>query len=257
MKKSTLLTAVIVILLAVLVLLVYIAAGLGKTEPTDPSETTETITQTDPSTTQSTTASEPTTEPLPLETTAPTETLPEPKDEDFVRIRDYIPDLVVDLKYATEDNFTGVVIYDFTEPWLRYGTVKKLMAVQETLKKQGLGLKLWDGFRPTSAQEKLWNICPDPTYVSKPGTGSQSHCRGIAVDVTLVDSGGSELVMPTDFDDFSDLADRDYADCSAEAARNASVLEEVMEQNGFKPYFGEWWHYSDTVSYDIANDFEP
>ena len=183
--------------------------------------------------------------------------LPPRESSDFVKVTDYIPDIVVDLKYATEDNFTGQVIYEFTEPYLRYGTVKKLMAVQEGLKAQGLGLKIWDGFRPVSAQEKLWHVCPDPTYVSPPGTGTQSHCRGIAVDITLVDASGAELTMPTGFDDFSELADRDYSDCTAEAAKNARLLEKIMEENGFKPYFGEWWHYADTVSYDVEQEFYP
>lgn len=260
MKKSTLLSVLIVVLLAILILLILVAAEMGSTPTDDSNDTLGTTVQTDTPTTQPTEISTaPTTQSLPTEseTTSPTETKPVPADEEFVRISDYIPDIVADLKYATEENFTSVVIYEFSEPWLRYGTVKKLMGVQDALRQQGLGLKIWDAFRPTSAQEKLWQICPDPTYVSKPGTGSQSHCRGIAVDITLVDTEGRELIMPTQFDDFSKRADRDYSDCTTEAAENAQLLEKVMEANGFKPYFGEWWHYSDTESYDIAYGFEP
>lgn len=181
----------------------------------------------------------------------------EPADDAFVRVTDYIPDLAVDLRYATGNNFTGEAIYDFREPWLRYGTVKKLMQVQDTLRQQGLTLKLWDGFRPTSAQFRLWEICPDGRYVANPNTGFSSHSRGGTVDVTLAYTDGTELAMPTGFDDFSALADRDYSDCTPEAAANAAYLEELMEQAGFRPYQAEWWHFTDTRDYPVDTEFDP
>lgn len=263
MKNNRILIAVIAALLAILLILIFAATRLDREGKKHPAGTTVGVPQTGGTTvkpsTQAPTTAPPTIQTVPptTQTIPPATQLPEPDDEDFVRIRDYIPDIVVDLKYATEDNFTGQVIYGFAEPYLRYGTVKKLMLVQEALKAQGLGLKIWDGFRPVAAQEKLWQACPDPTYVSPPGTGSQSHCRGIAVDITLVDATGEELAMPTGFDDFSALADRDYSDCTAEAAKNARLLEKTMEENGFKPYFGEWWHYADAVSYDVEMEFYP
>ena len=197
----------------------------------------------------------PETEPAPEPTQPPVQ--PEPADGDFVKVTDYIPDLVVDLRYATENNFTQQVIYDFNEVWLRCGTVKKLMALQAELREKGLGLKLWDGFRPPAAQFTLWEICPDPTYVSDPSKGFSSHSRGNTVDLTLVRSDGTELTMPTGFDDFSKLADRDYSDCTEEAADNALYLENLMIQHGFKPYSGEWWHFTDTQGYDVEEDFQP
>ena len=182
---------------------------------------------------------------------------PEPSDDDFVMVITYIPDIFVDLRYSTEFNFTNQKIYDFSDVWLRYGTVKKLALVQEELKQSGLYLKIWDGFRPPSAQFRLWNVCPDPIYVSNPNNGFSSHSRGNTVDITLVYADGTELVMPTGFDDFSELADRDYGDCSKEAAANAILLEELMKKYGFKPYSGEWWHFSDSQSYPVDEDFEP
>ncbi len=198
----------------------------------------------------------------PVTTPAPTETLPkitqpEPQDDDFVRVLDYIPDMAVELRYATEHNFTGQRIYDFSQVWLRYGTVKKLMAAQEELRQQGLSPKLWDGFRPPSAQFRLWDICSDPKYVSDPHKGFSSHSRGNTVDITLVDGSSKELQMPTGFDDFSPLADRDYSDCPQEAAENARLLEQLMLSHGFKPYSGEWWHFTDAQAYPVAQDFEP
>lgn len=198
------------------------------------------------------------TETTEAETTAATETtLPEPADDAMVRVRDYIPDIVVELRYATEDNFTGQKIYNFTDAWLRYGTVKKLMKVQAELREKGLCLKIWDAFRPTAAQFRLWEICPDPVYVSNPNNGFSSHSRGNTVDVTLVYADGAELTMPTGFDDFSALADRDYSDCGQEAADNARFLEELMEACGFRPYFGEWWHFSDETAYEVETEFLP
>lgn len=182
---------------------------------------------------------------------------PEPVDSDFVRIRDYIPDLVVHLPYATDENFTGQVIYDFSEPWLRYGTVKKLIRVQALLKEQGFQMMIWDGFRPTAAQFRLWEICPDPVYVSNPYNGFSSHSRGNTLDLTLLDATGQPLPMPTGFDDFSTLADRDYTDCTPEAAENALLLEQIMTECGFKGYYGEWWHYSDTQTYPVDETFLP
>lgn len=182
---------------------------------------------------------------------------PEPGDDDFVKVVRYIPDIIIDLRYSTENNFTSQQIYDFSDVWLRYGTVKKLMLVQEELKQNGYGLKIWDGFRPPSAQFKLWDICPDPTYVSNPNNGFSSHSRGNTVDITLVFTDGTELTMPTGFDDFSKLADRDYSDCSKEAADNAMFLEQLMIKHGFKPYSGEWWHFTDTQSYPVDETFEP
>lgn len=127
-------------------------------------------------------------------------------------VRDYLPDVLQELPYAGTENFTGHRIYEFTEVFLRYGTVKKLQAVCAELAGQGLTLKIWDGFRPVSAQFRLWEVCPDDTYVANPNRGFSAHSRGNTVDVTLVDSLGNELEMPTAFDDFSGKADRDYSD---------------------------------------------
>lgn len=184
--------------------------------------------------------------------------MPQYDDDDFVNVLDYIPDLVVDLKYATTDNFTGQVIYtNSTAVYLRYGTVLKLMKVQSELRQQGLLLKLWDGFRSLNAHQKLWNAYPDAAYVANPATGGSSHSRGNTVDVTVVDAYGQELTMPTDFDDFTLLADRDYSDVSETAAANATMLQELMEEYGFVGYENEWWHFSDTTDYPVEKVLDP
>ena len=177
----------------------------------------------------------------------------EPEDDEYVLVNKYIPDIYVELMYATDNNFTGVRIYDFTDAYLRYGTVKKLANVQKELKEQGYSLKIWDAYRPFEAQQKLWEVYPDPNYVANPANGMKKHNLGGTVDITMVAADGSVISMPTEFDDFSLKADRDYSDIEdEEAVKNVMILQNAMENNGFTGYQGEWWDYSDE-----AVDFEP
>ena len=181
----------------------------------------------------------------------------EPEDDEYVLVNKYIPDIYVELIYATDKNFTGVRIYEFTDAYLRYGTVKKLANVQKELKEQGYSLKIWDAYRPFEAQQKLWEVYPDPNYVANPANGMKKHNIGGTVDITMVTADGSVISMPTEFDDFSLKADRDYSDIEdEEAVKNVMILQNAMENNGFTGYQGEWWDYSDTVEYE-AVDFEP
>ena len=181
----------------------------------------------------------------------------EPEDDEYVLVNKYIPDIYVELMYATDNNFTGVRIYDFTDAYLRYGTVKKLANVQKELKEQGYSLKIWDAYRPFEAQQKLWEVYPDPNYVANPANGMKKHNLGGTVDITMVAADGSVISMPTEFDDFSLKADRDYSDIEdEEAVKNVMILQNAMENNGFTGYQGEWWDYSDTVEYE-AGEYEP
>lgn len=195
--------------------------------------------------------------PVPADPTTVSSPAPEPTPDAFVRVADYLPGIFIDLRYATEDNFTGQVIYSFTDAYLRYGTVLKLAAARETLLAQGFDLLIWDAFRPVQAQFRLWEVYPDPTYVANPETGFSSHSRGNTVDVTLVNQDDTPVEMPTGFDDFSSLADRDYSDVPETAAANARLLEQAMSDHGFRPYRGEWWHFSDTDEYPVDETFIP
>ena len=194
------------------------------------------------------------TKPLPEPEPAP---VPEPAPADLVAVVDYIPGIYTELRYASDNNFTHQVIYSFSDAYLRYGTVQKLASAQAVLETEGYSLLIWDAFRPVSAQFKLWEICPDPAYVANPEKGYSSHSRGSTVDITLVTLDGDPVEMPTDFDDFTAMADRDYSDVSEEAAANAGLLEEAMTAAGFKPYSAEWWHYSDTEPYPVEETFIP
>ena len=258
-------TRLIALLLAVVMLTGCGASAIpAATEvPTEAPLPTETTPPTEPTVPETT--EPPETEPaetelpetVPVETESPTP-LEELRDYNFVKIADYILNISQELAYATENNFTGKVIYDFTDAYLRCGTLKKLMKAQEILNAQGLGLKIWDGFRPVSAQAKLYECWPDPNYVSHPVTGYRAHCRGNAVDVTLIDlETGEELDMPTGFDDFTAKADRNYSDCTEAQAANSKILEQAMTAAGFTPYNAEWWHFTDTVSYAVDEYFDP
>ena len=115
---------------------------------------------------------------------------------ELVNVKDIIPSIKLDIKYATTDNFTEQKLYTTDECYLLLGALNQLKIVQDSLRNiythngesypQGLGLKIWDGYRPRSVQYLMWEIFPDPQYVANPATGS-SHNRGGAVDVTLID----------------------------------------------------------------------
>lgn len=174
-----------------------------------------------------------------------------PADGELVPIIKYIPDAVIDLKYATTDNFTGQVIYSSNEALLCYGTIKKLMKVQEILHGKGMRMLIWDAYRPYEAQKRLWEVCPDPVFVADPRNGLTSHSFGNTVDIGLVSEDGSLIEMPSEFDDFSERANRDYSNIPPEAASNAMLLEHIMTECGFEGYYNEWWHYSDKERYEL------
>jgi zinc D-Ala-D-Ala dipeptidase len=148
----------------------------------------------------------------------------------------------VEMRYASEDNFTHKRLYAAARCLLRREAAAALALVQQDLAKDGLGLKVFDCYRPLSVQKVLWSIVPDERYVANPQKGSR-HNRGAAVDLTLVDARGRELPMPTAFDDFTDKAHRDYMDLPAEVLRNRARLEAAMKRRGFQPFATEWWHF--------------
>ncbi len=167
----------------------------------------------------------------------------------LVEVRDIDSNIQVNLYYATEDNFTGQVLYPVEVCLLRKGTAEKLAAANAEFMRDGYRIKVWDGFRPQYVQHKLWEIKPNPRYVADPAVGS-NHNRGAAVDVTLVDAYGNKLEMPTGFDDFEKEASRSYSGMSKEAKENMEYLTEVMVRNGFTPIQSEWWHFNDADIYD-------
>ncbi|MDB6024801.1 MAG: peptidase vanX D-ala-D-ala dipeptidase [Verrucomicrobiales bacterium] len=180
------------------------------------------------------------------------------KPDDLVNVEKEIPGIVLDIRYATTNNFTKQAVYPMAKCYLRSSSAEKLKAVQKDLKAKGLGLKIYDGYRPLSVQKKFWALVPDDRYVANPAKGSR-HNRGAAVDLTIIKKDGTELQMPTPYDDFTEKAHRDYKDLPAVAIKNRQLLEDVMTKHGFVGITTEWWHFDDVdwKNYDIMDiDFE-
>lgn len=166
----------------------------------------------------------------------------------LVLVRDIVPDVEIELKYATEDNFTKTQVYPHDICALQKSTAIKLKKANTELMEIGYRLKIWDAYRPLSVQKIFWNLVSDSKYVANPSTGGSKHNRGTAVDVTLVDMNGNELEMPTEFDDFTGKAARSNKDISIAAKKNVELLTNVMIKNGFTTISTEWWHYNDSDS---------
>lgn len=161
----------------------------------------------------------------------------------LIDLKTYIPKIRTDVKYATTDNFTHQVLYPQADVYLRLPAAKALKAVQQELNGKGLGLKIFDGYRPYSITEKMWTIVPDDRYAADPHKGS-GHNRGVAVDLTLIDlRTGKELPMPTGFDNFTEKAHHDYPLTDTTVMANRKLLRDIMEKHGFIPLPTEWWHY--------------
>ncbi|MDX2169396.1 MAG: M15 family metallopeptidase [Deltaproteobacteria bacterium] len=168
---------------------------------------------------------------------------------DLVDLSALAPDVRLDIRYARTDNFTGVAVYPAARCLLRRDVAARVAQVQAQLAAQGLGLLVWDCYRPFTVQERFWALVPDERYVARPvrrdGVPVQGskHNRGAAIDLTLVGADGVPLEMPTDFDDFSPRAHRDATAASPAAQANARRLEAAMLAAGFSGLPTEWWHY--------------
>ncbi len=164
-------------------------------------------------------------------------------DSTFVRLADFSGDFVYDMRYATENNFLKVKVYDCAECFTRVKTVKALLAANKAFLKKGLKIKFYDCYRPNAVQYKMWKIVPNPQYVANPVKGS-IHNKGGAVDITLVTLDEEELDMGTDFDFFGKRAHHDNIDLPQTVLDNRKLLKETMEKYGFWSTRTEWWHYN-------------
>ena len=179
-------------------------------------------------------------------------------NKQMVEIKTLVPGIVYDLKYATDKNFMRRNMYpgktNYT--FLRLPAARALALVQKELNEKGMGLKIFDAYRPYSVTEKFWELVLNEKYVADPKKGS-GHNRGISVDVTIIYShNGKELQMPTGFDNFSDTAHHTFMNIPFDALQNRKLLKDVMEKYGFKMLDTEWWHYSwpDEKNYYEAMD---
>ncbi len=163
---------------------------------------------------------------------------------ELVEVREVCPAVQVELRYATARNLLRRAVYPpGARCLLRPAVAQRLCRVQRRLERQGIGIKVWDAYRPRSVQSALWEILPDSRFVAPPWRGS-IHNRGAAVDVTLVTKAGRELPMPTDFDEATEAASPTYRGGSAATRRNRDRLRRAMLAEGFVPEAEEWWHFN-------------
>jgi D-alanyl-D-alanine dipeptidase len=149
----------------------------------------------------------------------------------------------LDIRYATADNFMKKPLYPVAKAFLRAPAAQALRAAEAELATRGLGLKIFDGYRPYSVTVAMWEPIRNPDFVADPAKGSR-HNRGAAVDLTLIDlKTGAELAMPTPYDDFTPRAAHAFEDLAEEVKANRALLRDVMSRHGFEPLPSEWWHY--------------
>jgi len=162
-------------------------------------------------------------------------------------------DVICDIKYASNNNVTKQKFYNNADCYLHKDAIDPLNKAIELAAIQGYKIKIFDGFRPFEAQKFLFNKFPNGDFVSDPQTGAVPHCRGIAIDLTLVDQDLKELDMGTDFDDFTSKAYHGNLEISQEAQKNRFILLGIMMSAGFDFYDKEWWHYQlfNPRSYEI------
>lgn len=149
----------------------------------------------------------------------------------------------IDVRYATENNFMKRQLYPVAKAYLRAPAARALAAVQRELTPLGIGIKVYDAYRPYRVTRAMWEPIRNPDYVADPAKGSR-HNRGAAVDLTLIRlDTGEELPMPTPYDDFTPRAHHDFNDLPAAVLANRARLRDVMTRHGFEPLPSEWWHY--------------
>ncbi len=164
-------------------------------------------------------------------------------------------DVEIRLAYATADNLTGRPVYARPLCYLHRDAAAALRRAVAFARKLDVRLRVFDAFRPTEAQWRLWNHNPDPTFLADPRRGSP-HSRGVAVDLTLLDRQGTPLDMGTPFDDFSDRAHHDNTTVPVQVQRNRFILLGLMSAAGWDFYMKEWWHYQlfNARSYPLYSD---
>jgi len=170
----------------------------------------------------------------------------EPRYDNLVDIKSVDPTIAVELRYATPRNFTGHALYPPDLPALvRPTTAARLAKAQEFLRARHYGLKVWDAYRPMTAQLELWQRTHNGSFVADPYEGDGSlHTWGVAVDVTLVDENGREVAMPTKFDEFTAAAKLRYDGRDPVVNSHLKLLQDAMHEGGFYGLSSEWWHFA-------------
>lgn len=164
-------------------------------------------------------------------------------DKELIDLEKFVPGVVLDIRYATTNNFTKQRIYTLAKAYARKPVAAALKRVQAALKPMGLGIKIFDAYRPYKATVKFYEVYRDTTYVASPYRGSR-HNRGCAIDMTIIDlKTGAELKMPTGYDSFQKAAWPSTPVKDPAIKKNRDLIIAVMEKQGFKVNSSEWWHY--------------
>jgi D-alanyl-D-alanine dipeptidase len=164
----------------------------------------------------------------------------------LVDIRSVDPTIIVELRYAGQNNLVGYPLYPRgTCALARPEVASGLAAAQAFLRRYQFGLKIWDAYRPVAVQEKLWHASRNSDYVANPEIGVGSlHSWGIAVDATLVDTWNRPVRMPSDFDDFTPAAMWRYVGPHPDVRAHVHLLQIAMQNAGFWGLRTEWWHFT-------------
>jgi len=185
-------------------------------------------------------------------------------NNDFIDIKEYIPSIFIDLKYASNDNFTGHIVNGYESPkcLLTIEAARSLRYIQTILNKSGYSLKIYDAYRPQRSVNHFINWSKNlsdtinkryyypnlaKSILFKLGyiASKSSHSRGSTVDLTLVDiTSGKEVDMGSPYDFFGLESSHDYKNISNTQKNNRKFLLDIMTKNGFSSYSKEWWHYT-------------
>jgi len=165
----------------------------------------------------------------------------------------------LDIRYATGDNFVGRPVYPEARAFLQKPAAKAVANVHKKLRKHGLGLVIFDGYRPWTITKLFWEVVPEDKrkFVADPAKGSK-HNRGCAVDLSIFDlKTGKLLDMPSGYDEFTERASPNYAGGTPHQTANREMLRKLMEDEGFTVNPNEWWHFDyknwqDYAIYDIS-----
>jgi D-alanyl-D-alanine dipeptidase len=174
---------------------------------------------------------------------------------ELVDLEQHFPELLIDLKYATDDNITGRPIYREARCLLHPDAVAALEKSLAIAALAGLQLRVYDAYRPRQAQALLWQACPDPQYVADLTLGS-NHSRGVAIDLTLMDPHGQILDMGAGFDEMHERSHQYHPSVPVAAQRNRLLLNAIMFGGGFVGMSSEWWHFElpDALRYPLLDD---
>lgn len=163
----------------------------------------------------------------------------------MIEIIDHDNTIKLDIRYASANNFVGRPVYGEPRAFLQPEAAEALLRVCRTLKDRGLGVVIYDGYRPWSVTKLFWEFLPADKrkFVADPASGS-NHNRGCAIDLGLFDlATEGSLPMPSGYDEFTNRASPDYTGGTDEERSNRDLLRQVMEAEAFTVNSEEWWHF--------------